>query len=102
MTEHFIRAVAQRYGLTVLRRITTGTPTRGFATFELTGPAEKVVAAWPTISERGRDEKRSRDFDRMTMTDDHHPEAGQPFIECSSVWIDDSARGVNATVLVRR
>ena len=83
MTEQFIRAVAERFGLAVYKRVTTGSANRHFATFELTGL--RCKDAWPAIQE----ESRGPDFDRLTTTDvNDHPHHGELFIELTSVWCE--------------
>jgi hypothetical protein len=88
MTETFLRAVAERYGLAVLKRVQTGSSTRHFADFELTHPdADLVRHAWEVTSMKGRGPA----FDRLTYTDNpDHEDCGKPFIECKSVWCECS------------
>lgn len=99
MTETFLRALAERFGLEVLKRITTGSERAHFATFELSGPAERVVAAW----ESAKHAARHKDFDRLThVTNPGHPDHGKPYILADSVWcevapppvVDDKGRAI--------
>lgn len=50
LTEPQIRQAAEAHGLTVEKRITTGTDAAGFATFELSGEAEAVRQCWQAIA----------------------------------------------------
>jgi hypothetical protein len=84
MSEQFLRDLAERFGLDVLKRITTGPATGGhFATFELSGV--RVEDAWATVRAHGR----GKDFDKLTRaTNPEHAQFGLLFIECSSVWCE--------------
>lgn len=85
MTEKFIRDMAERFGLTVLKRITTGNEKAHFATFELTGTSGRLHDAWESMKYKGR----GRDFDRLTWSDNReHPDYVRSYIECSSVWCE--------------
>jgi hypothetical protein len=85
MTEHFLRDLAARHGLEVLKRVTTGTERAGFATFELSGPADAVRAAWAELAPRGR----GAAFDRLDhVSNPGHPDQGAAFICCESVYFD--------------
>ena len=84
ITEEFLRDVADRHGLQVDKRITTGTDRCHFATFDLSGPAEQVRAAWSEVKPRA-----CPDFASLThVSNKEHPRYGEPYIECQSVWCD--------------
>lgn len=86
MTELFIRDVAGQLGLTVLKRVTTGDERSGFATFELSGPADKLHAAWQDLSRHSRGPA----FDRVTrVSNPEHPDHGKLYIALESVYFDD-------------
>jgi hypothetical protein len=85
MTEQFIRETAERFGLEVLKRITTGTDQAGFATFELSGPEASICAAWAALKPHGK----GPDFDGIRhVSNPDHPDLGKPYIECGSVYFD--------------
>lgn len=85
MTAAKITSVAAFHGLEVLKRITTGNSKRHFATFELTGPAERVAMAWAELEPH----VRHKDFDKLVrVSNPDHPDHGQPMIVCESVWVD--------------
>lgn len=82
MTEQQIRELAERYGLTVFKRITTGNDKQHFATFELTGP--RVRDAWPAYQAAA-----CKGMARLTNVDSQeHPDYGKPFIDLQSVWCE--------------
>ncbi len=77
--------MAERFGLSVLKRVQTGTAARHFADFELSGPADRIFAAWEGMKQH----VRHRDFDRITYGDNpDHADYGKPFIACGSVWCE--------------
>lgn len=82
MTEQYIRDVAEMFGLKVDKRITTGTEREGFATFELSGEPEKVLAAWPDLS--GKD-GRGPAFCYVRRSDAD----GKNYIGIESVWFSE-------------
>ncbi len=85
MTEAFIRDMAERFGLTVTKRVQTGDATHHFADFELSGVPDRVRAAWEGMKQGAR----HRDFDRLTYADNpDHDDYGKPFIACGSVWCE--------------
>jgi hypothetical protein len=79
MTEQFIRDVAERFGLEVLKRITTGNDKSHFATFELTGL--RVRDAWPVIKDAS---ERGIAFDYIRTSDAEDT----LYIGCESVWCE--------------
>lgn len=88
MTEQLCRDVAEAFGLKVLKRITTGNPSRHFATFELSGPLEPVRRAWERVyALASADEIRGR-FVYMRSSDIDW----QPYIGIESVWCDLTPR----------
>ncbi len=80
MTEDRIREVAERYGLAVHKRITTGSATEHFATFELSGAPEQIDAAWEVL----KPAMRHRDFDYTR----HSDADGSRYIGLESVWCE--------------
>lgn len=87
MSEQHIRAMAERFGLTVQKRITTGSEKSGFATFELSGVDHNIRAAWESL----KNERRSAAFDRLeVVSNPDHPDHGKPYIRLESVWFDNS------------
>jgi hypothetical protein len=85
MSEQFIRAIAERYGLTVQKRITTGSELKGFATFELSGTDHNIRAAWEPLKAEGRGPA----FDALThVSNPDHPDHGKPYIRLESVWFE--------------
>ncbi len=81
-TEKQIREVAERFGLEVYKRITTGNDHAHFATFELTGPAERIRAARPCLD-------IPKDFGGIVRTSNRiHPDFGKPYVEVQSVWCE--------------
>lgn len=84
MTEQFVRDLAERYGLTVLKRITTGTPLTHFATFELSGPEDRIRAAWPPVYDAA-----DRGMARVLHVENPgHKDYAKPYIEIESVWCE--------------
>ncbi len=81
MTEAFLREIATRYGLEVLKRVTTGTEKAGFATFELSGHPERVRDAYPEVKAAGHR------FTKLTKPTNPDHEGGQ-YIEVDSVYVD--------------
>jgi hypothetical protein len=82
MTEPEIRAAAEAHGLTVEKRITTGTTASGFATFELTGDPEAVRKCWAAVgSTFGAEDKRGG-FAYMRASDAD----GRAYIGLESVY----------------
>ncbi len=77
-----IRELANRHGLGVLKRITTGGAQSHFATFELCGEMPAVRGAWPEV-EAG--------FEMASVqhgNNPDHPGYCKPFIVIESVWCD--------------
>lgn len=87
LSERWIRDLAKRHGLEVYKRITTGNDDRHFATFELTGRVDRLSDAWQEIKPHKRSKGNS--FETWATTQEHHPEAGRPYIALSSIWCDE-------------
>lgn len=98
MTEKFVREVAERFGLEVLKRITTGSAYHHFATFELSGPAERVRDAWPVIAAKsGETLGRLGAMDSVQhVSNPEHPDHNKPYIECGSIWCEPEPVGVSS------
>lgn len=90
MTEQFIRSIAERYGLDVLKRITTGSSTRHFATFELSGI--RVRDAWPAIHDAASNDQLKGGFVYMRASDIDF----RPYVGIESVWCDCPESTVSA------
>jgi hypothetical protein len=85
MNETLILKVAAAHGLTLTKRITTGTERSGFATFELAGTSDAVWSAWDDLKEHGR----GRSFDGIDCVNNpDHPDHGKPFVRLDSVYFD--------------
>jgi hypothetical protein len=82
MTETEIRAAAEVHGLTVEKRITTGTTTSGFATFELAGDPEAVRQCWAAVRPEFDGDAIRGGFAYMRISDAD----GRPYIGLESVY----------------
>lgn len=80
MTEQEIRALADRYGMTVDKRITTGSMTRHFATFEVSGLRANEV--WACVV-------HSPGLHRLcVVSNPDHPDHGKLYVQFESVWCE--------------
>jgi hypothetical protein len=85
MTEKFLRELAAKHGISILKTVTAGNSARHFATFELYAHRDQIRSAWPAVAS----ENRGNDFDTVRHCNvAYHPNYGHPYIECSSVWCD--------------
>jgi hypothetical protein len=82
MTEQFIRDVAKRFSLDVLKRITTGHEGKHFATFELTGA--RVVDAWAAILREASTAQLKGGFVYLGTSDAD----GELYIGIESIWCE--------------
>jgi hypothetical protein len=82
MTEEYIREIAMRFGLSVLKRVTAGDNRQHFATFELSGPQQNVVDAWQPLA----DLKRPGCDELTTVSNPEHPDHKRLYIRLESVW----------------
>ncbi len=86
MSEKRIRETAKKWGLAVLKRITTGSALAHFATFELSGRRDDVLSAWKELAPL----QRHKDFDSLrTVSNSEHPDYGQQYIELDGVWCEE-------------
>ncbi len=81
MTESWIREFAERNGLEVHKRITTGSERAHFATFELTGP---VQAAWSELYDKASPEQVKGGFVYLRSSDVDF----KTYIGIESVWCE--------------
>lgn len=81
MTEKFLLDLAERYGLNVLKRITTGEQAKHFATFELSG--DRCADAWSAIKD-----KAARGFAKFAAPSNPDFKDKRPYIEVQSVWCE--------------
>lgn len=86
MNEGWIRLLAERYGLTVAKRITTGNEAKHFATFSLSG--DRCRDAWPSVQDAARAGGTHRDFYRFTTPTNPEFSDRRPYIEIESVWCE--------------
>jgi hypothetical protein len=83
--DKLINDLADQYGLTVHKRITTGGENAHYATFELTG--SKVQIAYRHIR-RVLGERGCLFVTLRTVKNPEHPEYGSWYIEADSVWCE--------------
>jgi hypothetical protein len=82
MTETFIRYLAKKHKLNLLKRITTGDELRHFATFELAGDyVQEAVRELRNVADQYQ--QKNIEMRRSDVT-------GELYIEIQSVWCDES------------
>ncbi len=82
LTEQRIREVADKFGLTVLKRVTTGNERAGFATFELSG--SRVFDAWRVIHNAASGDQLKGGFVYLRSSDADFT----PYIGIESIYFD--------------